>query len=211
MVNRHGEIYVKSITLNSEIRQAILDNIATAYDKANPKPELTIDTKGILEKAVRTHYLKQSLALRKLVEENSELQGAVHTYHKLDYKSPTGSWGAVHPEEGETFYHKYAYTTRDFSNPEYLAKNPSLKKAAEEFTSLQKAARLERQALSNWENERTKYLDEIMQVLKGVRTTKQLIEQWEEVKEYIPQAYFNPSKIALPAINTAALNSKLGK
>lgn len=211
MVNRHGEIYVKSITLNSEIRQAILDNIATAYDKANPKPELTIDTKGILEKAVRTHYLKQSLALRKLVEENPELQGAMNTRKYIRYTTPTGNWEEIRTEENEVFYSKYADTTRDFRNTEYLAKNPSLKKAAEEFTSLQKAARLERQALSNWENERTKYLDEIMQVLKGVRTTKQLIEQWEEVKEYIPQAYFNPSKIALPAINTAALNSKLGK
>ncbi|AJF40722.1 hypothetical protein AVV30_gp064 [Vibrio phage phi 1] len=202
---------MKSITLNSEIRQAILYNIATAYDKANPKPELTIDTKSILEKAVRTHYLKQSLTLRKLVEENPELQGAMSTRNYIRYITPNSDWAEIRTEENEVFYSKYADTTRDFRNTEYLAKNPSLKKAAEEFTSLQKAARLERQAVNTWENERAKYLDEIMQVLKGVRTTKQLIEQWEEVKEYIPQAYFNPSKIALPAINTAALNSKLGK
>lgn len=208
---------MKSIRLNTEIRESILNNIATAYDKANPKPELTIDTNGILEKAVRAHYMKQSLELRNLIEANPILKDAIYTNSYINYKTPTGSWGSVYlwdttdnSAEEVRVISKFN-TTRDFSNTEYLAKNPSLKKAAEEFTSLQKAARKEREAVSTWERERSKYLDEIMQVLKGVNTTKQLIEQWEEVKQYIPQAYFNPSKIALPAINTEALNAKLKK
>lgn len=202
---------MKSIRLNTKIRNDIIDNIRAAYDKANPKPELTIDTTDILAKAVRQHYMKQSLELRKVVNANPELQGAMSTHSSISYVSPTGSWERIRPEEGEVFYSKYANTTRDFTNTEYLAKNPSLKKAAEEFTSLQKAARQERAAVSKWEQERTKYLDEIMQVLVGVTTTKQLMEQWPEVKDYIPTSYFNPSKIALPAINTKALNAKLGK
>lgn len=208
---------MKSIRLNTEIREAIINNIAEAYDKNNPEPELTINTGDILEKAVRAHYMKQSLELRNLIEANPILKDAIETDRYINYKTPNGSWGSVYlwdtndsDAEQVRVIHKFN-TTRDFSNPEYLAKNPSLKKAAEEFTSLQKAARKEREAVSTWERERSKYLDEIMQVLKGVNTTKQLLEQWEEVKEYIPQAYFNPSKIALPAINTDALNAKLGK
>ncbi|ARM71086.1 hypothetical protein pVco7_gp098 [Vibrio phage pVco-7] len=208
---------MKSIRLNTEIREAIIKNISDAYDKNNPKPELTIDTGDILEKAVRQHYMKQSLEMRKLIEANPILKDQVSTTGYIQYISPTGSWGSVYlydknNSEAEKVRALSKYSgTRDFSNPDYLAKHPSLKKAAEEFTSLQKAARKEREALSDWNKARTSYLDEIQQVLKGVNTTKQLMEQWEEVKEFIPQAYFNPSKIALPAINTKALNEKLGK
>lgn len=208
---------MKSIRLNTEIREAILTNIANAYEAANPKPAITIDTTGILEKAVRAHYMKQSLELRNLIEANPVLKDAISTDTYINYKTPAGSWGSVYlwdindsDAEQVRVITKFN-TTRDFSNPEYLAKNPSLKKAAEEYSSLQKAARKEREAVSEWNRERSKYLDEIRQVLKGVNTTKQLIEQWEEVKQYIPQAYFNPSKIALPAINTEALNAKLQK
>lgn len=208
---------MKSIRLNTEIREAILNNIAKAYDAANPKPVLTINTSDILEKAVRAHYLKQSLELRNLIEANPILKDAINTDSYINYKTPTGSWGSVYlydtkDSEAEKVRVITKYnTTRDFSNTEYLAKNPSLKKAAEEFTAMQKAARKEREAVSTWERERSNYLDEIRQVLKGVNTTKQLMEQWEEVKEYIPSAYFNPSKIALPVINVKALNEKLGK
>lgn len=207
----------KSIRLNTEIRNDIINNIAAAYDKANPKPELTIDTTGILEKAVRQHYMKQSLELRKVIDANPILADAIKTSSCLEYRSPTGSWGSVRlydtdDKDAVPVYPIAKFAgTRDFHNEEYLAKNPSLKKAAEEFTSLQKAARKEREAVSTWEKERTKYLDEILQVLRGVTTTKQLMEQWPEVKEYIPTSYFNPSKICLPAINTQALNAKLGK
>lgn len=161
--------------------------------------------------------MKQSLEVRKLIEANPILKDTTYYSSYIGCRTPTGSWLAVYLYDHENkdaevvnAIDKFA-GTRDFRNNEYLAKNPSLKKAAEEFTSLQKAARKEREAVSTWEKERAKYLDEILQVLRGVSTTKQLMEQWPEVKEYIPTSYFNPSKICLPVINTQALNAKLGK
>lgn len=203
---------MKSIRLNKEIREAIINNIAVAYDKANVKPVVTANPNEILEKAVIAHYMRQSQPIRKVIEANPELEAHIRYDNKLSYRTPTNSWEYIKSTEDKPLkvLVNFAYT-RIFNDENYLSKNPSLAKAAEEWKAAQKVAREERAKVSAWARERTIYLDEIRQVLVGVSTTKQLLEQWEEVKEYIPAAYFNPSKINLPAINVQSLNAKLGK
>lgn len=201
---------MKSIRLNSEIRQAILDNISKAYDIANNKPEKTINSLKILEEAVLEHYTKQSKQLRELVETHKELETAVEFSTSITFVTPTGSWEHIDIEPDKKFFNKYA-KTRDFRNTEYVNSNPILKKALNKYTELRDKEREEDKLIHNWNKEKEKYLDDIFQVLKGVNTTKQLIEQWPEVQEYIPLCYFNPSKINLPSIDIKSLNQKIGK
>lgn len=53
------------------------------------------------------------------------------------------------------------------------------------------------------------FIPQVVGILDSVSTTKQLIELWPEVKEFIPSDALDPSTIRLPAICTASLNSKL--
>lgn len=204
---------MKSIRLNKEIREAILNNIATAYDKANPEPALNLNPNAVLEKAVIAHYKRQSKDIQKLIDANPKLAPTIQYTSRLGYRTPTGQWDSVIKDAESSplgFINAFS-DTRIFDCPDYLLKNPSLTKAAKDWKVVQQKAREERSIHSTWVRERLNYLDEIRQVLAGVNTTKQLLEQWEEVKKYIPTAYFNPSKINLPAINVKSLNAKLGK
>jgi hypothetical protein len=53
------------------------------------------------------------------------------------------------------------------------------------------------------------YTEEVDQVLQGVNTTGQLLEQWPEILPYLPSNLNNPSNINLPSISVKKLNEQL--
>lgn len=68
--------------------------------------------------------------------------------------------------------------------------------------------------LKNDQESAGKKANEFMATVKGIfesaNTTKQLIDLWPEVKEFIPHVLQDPSNIRLPMVCTTHLNSSLG-
>lgn len=206
----------KSIRLNKEMRETILNNISVAYDKANPSPELTI-TKEVelkpLDKYVRAEYKKRAAKVEKAIAENPILESAVNREAAIRFVTPTGSWERVidHDKDGNgirQFLSKFV-NIMDFRNFENTEKSAACIRAIEQHNQLKRDARKERAALSAWELDKSKYMEQCRQIIYGVNTTAQLVEVWEEVAQFIPTGYRNPSNIALPAVNVKALNDKL--
>lgn len=61
------------------------------------------------------------------------------------------------------------------------------------------------------QQKRSEFKSEVNDILHAVNTTKQLVEAWPEIEQFIPAYLVDPSKaINLPAIPTSRLNEKLG-
>lgn len=68
-----------------------------------------------------------------------------------------------------------------------------------------------RQKVSEWNQEKSSFREEITLIIEGFNTTKQLVETWPEAEQYLPPFAADPSKgINLPALVTSRLNEKLG-
>lgn len=208
---------MKSIRLNNTIRETIFKNIKEQYHKNNQRPEVTIKPMDILKKATKTFYMERSLAVRKVIEANPSIDACITKANYLCCCTPEGHiqhfsyLKTVNEEERYIeFINKFADAV-DFHNEDFLKKYPSLIKVRDEYLKAKKEARKERAARSEYDRKLKEFMDEIEQIVLGVNTTKQLLEVWPEVSEYLPTVYQDPSKVNLPAINVASLNSKLGK
>jgi hypothetical protein len=58
----------------------------------------------------------------------------------------------------------------------------------------------ENEVLKKHNQKRNDYACDIRAVLDSVNTTKQLVEAWPEVEQYIPNSFRDPSTVQLPAI-----------
>lgn len=206
----------KSIRLNKEIRETILNNISVAYDKANPSPEVTI-TKEVelapLVKWVRDDYKKRAAKVEKIIADNPILESVVNRVTSINFVTPSGTWkDVVDLDKDGKGIRQFLYqfvNVIDFRVAENNEKSASRMRAVEQYNHLKRNARKERAALSAWELDKSKYMEQCRQVIYGVNTTAQLVEVWEEVAQFIPTGYRNPSNIALPAVNVKSLNDKL--
>ena len=60
-----------------------------------------------------------------------------------------------------------------------------------------------------WSALKVTFRSEVAQVLDGVNTTAQLLEQWPESEPFLPAQLNNPSSINLPAISISTLTNQL--
>lgn len=207
---------IKSIRLNKEIREAILNNIKTAWVEANPAPVFkSIIANDILINCVNEMYLARTKELRELIQATPRLSKAIALQAYSYFKSPTGtSTAAEFPdtEDGKHIYYiKSEIIQHNFENPDELKKSAPMRKAVKQFNEVKKKEQKFNKELNAWVTARNTYLEQCKQVIYAVNTTKQLLEVWEEVGKFIPDAYRNPSRIALPAINVKSLNAQLSK
>lgn len=212
----------KSIRLNKQLRQDILDNIMGAYDIANPQPvEPIADTKNSIVKTLLEITLKKNQKLLDLIKNNYELLkedfNSCGKYTSLIYNNYDGNFKSV--------YLGNFLSTEELSLiPRSLFKNAvinledsnqvsaTLKKVIDADKLFNKTT-LKQFSKDNkeWSTNHKNYKAQVSTVLEGVNTTNQLLEVWPEVEKFLPVGVLEPSKIQLPSVSISTLNSALIK
>ena len=210
----------KSIRLNKQLRQDILDNIMNSYDAANPAPERPVMKKGtsideLVKKAFFTKYKKVIEEFSNLSKEALEHVDLVSAHNSISYQTENGYWESIYltKEDLEGIKIPYGLRRNCFINLEDPAQRTSaMSKAIEAKKKFEKTTLKEyKQVAKDYDLSRRNYASQIRTVLDGVNTSNQLLEVWPEVSEYLPTGVLEPSKIQLPSVNIATLNSALIK
>lgn len=209
----------KSIRLNKQLRADIITNIMSSYDKANPLP-VRPEMKGasipeLIKKMLFTKH-------KKVIEEFSTLSEQVLKYVELlepndysQYRTETGHWESIYFDEEDLKDIKLPYSAVkgcviNLSDENQLT--APLRKAIEAKKKFEKTTLKEyKQKRKDHELERRNYIQQIQTVLDGVNTSNQLMEVWPEIEKFLPVGLLEPSKIQLPSVNIATLNSALIK
>ena len=218
---------MKSIRLNKELRENIVNNIMESFDIENTAPPEAKDTQKLLNIAVYDYYLetykqqfielqKWSKKYPKVVAMTSALQyiDTQKNVCRLNFTTMTSVsyLDGVYISDTDPLYVNHPNVLQgmfiDLGNMEKIPENIS--KTLDEIQKEKKNDKAIRKALSIYTKERKEYKETVTNVIAGVNTTGQLIEVWGEIDKFIPKGVANPSEINLPAVNTKSLNSKIG-
>ena len=197
---------MKSIRLNKETRLQIASAIMEAYKAKNPVPagKLPSDVKEELTEAVKAAYLKQSDAVMK-----KAVEAGIEKYLKLTSSCRYAINGSVY--NYLEFSDKVVVLNSESSVWLDVAttKIPAIKKAYEIYQHDIKDTKPIVDAHKAWELAKDNYRTNVWNILEGVNTSKQLLEVWPECERFIPKGIVDPSKLLLPTVNLATLNSKI--
>lgn len=190
---------MKSLRLNKEMRQTILDNFVAKYVAANQAPTKP-DVSGDQIKYKVARELQQKLYSQ---YENLIPKEFQNTSYRIKVKLPNDSI-ADWDEKDDRIYllstkeNKVEYVFTE-SDPVWLEYQKELL-FVKEYNKLKEV----------YDKELRKFKDEVLQVLNSVNTTGQLVEVWPEAEPFLPKEIANPSTINLPAVNFAELNKVIG-
>lgn len=190
---------MKSIRLNKSIRDSIVSNILKSWDAANPSPKVvTKPNKNALVDALYQDWRKEN-----------NIDTLLSCGMKLDYVNQTNSvyLSVVDEDTNNTIIYDYVYF-RDSKGDKQLRifkKSGSLQCDNTHPIYLEWKAQLdqytkETEVFKKHQAKRADYATDIRAVLDSVNTTKQLVEAWPEVEQYIPTTFRDPSSVQLPAI-----------
>ena len=197
-----------SIRLNKEIRKIIADNISEAYVKNNPAPtyKTSEDFKKDFEDFVKQYYINKGNAILALAK-TINLDKYLKTTHYINIYNDNNFVFSVYLDESNT---RYTVIDPETSNLNLNAKeHKAVLKEYEKYKQNIKGLKPLLDAYKAWQLKHDNYMSEVSNVLAGVNTTGQLLEVWPECAGYIPQGIRNPSKIQLPVVSIAALNSAI--
>jgi hypothetical protein len=210
----------QSIRLNKQIRADILDNIMSCYDTANPVPVRPSMENSLNDLVKEMFFTKHAAIFKEFNKLNADALECVrladtNNYTYIQYQNEHGNWQTIDFTEQDFTNYKIPYDlTRgcfiNLKDPDQLT--PELTKAIEakrtfEKTTLKEFIQKEKEHSLGRRN----YRQQIETVLGGVNTSKQLTDVWPEVEKFIPVGLLEPSKIQLPSVNIATLNSALIK
>jgi hypothetical protein len=192
----------KSLRLNKSLRDSILKSIMNKYEEANPLPESELPTSvdlkvDLAEKIHKKVYGKYSI--------NIPID-MVNTSNHIKVQYPNQSVVQLYFKYDENKGYDYKISTKQ-SKVEYVLSEDdplwldfiAIKNKIDEFNNI----------IKGLVKDKKSYEEGVSQVLEGVNTTGQLLEQWPEVEDYLPQNISNPSKINLPSVSVSKLNEKL--
>jgi hypothetical protein len=202
---------MKSIRLNKSIRSDIANNIREAYVTENPAPVVE-DLRDVnLKEIIWQQYLKDIKPIQDIVDANPQL--TTHLRHRSYFYAEIKGMSVLqiksHTEDTPRFLElnpssNYYYSWDDDNMP------VEVRAAIDTNKAQAKVIRKAKEALSSWKNELSRYMQDVIQTLDGVNTSGQLLDVWPEVEKFLPKGTVDPSAIQLPAVNTVALNRKLG-
>jgi len=205
---------MKSIRLNVKLREEIISNIEQAYEIKNPCPDHKTKAKFLSEfmDVVETGYTVQAEAFG---------QKAINAGIPITFLKQTNTI-RVYTDRDNHFCNRvmrdsdnnYKYLpdlvlSAAFIQLDLLGKYPLIEKAYTHYKQGVKAEKANLDLKRIWEREKTNYLTDVRNVVFGVNTTGQLIEQWEEVEKFIPRGVVDPSRIQLPAVSISQLNKHI--
>jgi hypothetical protein len=219
-IQKETNMSTKSIRLNKQLRQDILNNIMDSYDAANPAPERPEMKKGtsIGELIKKAFFTKHKKVIEEVTNSSQALKDIIGIHKKstyLDIKDEKGYWSSIYFTEDDL---------KDLDVPQALLRGcfinledpaqrtAAMNKAIEAKKKFEKTTLKEyKQVQKDYDLSRRNYASQIRTVLDGVNTSNQLLEVWPEVSKYLPTGVLEPSKIQLPSVNIATLNSALIK
>lgn len=184
----------KSVRLNKEIRTRILTSIMDKYLVKNPLP---------LEQANEHNWLAESVYARKyghLEQHISEIPSEL-----LNMRSYILVQVAGH-ELAPDFLEVDGVTPERAFAQIY---HPATPEEEAEYVRVNRENRKLQQVYDKAVRDMNTYREEVRDVLSSVNTSKQLVELWPEVEEFIPNTLRDPSNIQLPTISVASLNDAL--
>lgn len=206
---------MKSIRLNGSLRAEIASNIEQAYEIATPAPKYASKSTllSVFKAVVETEYHKQVTALKSKLTEAGVDIALVRTSCEVDvYSDKNNHFTRVllTNEEGGREYLPKLKVSGAFIQLDMLDDYPLIAEAYATYKKSIKAGRAGQALFREWETSKRNYMSDVRNVIAGVNTTGQLLEQWEEVRKFLPDGIVNPSRIALPAVSIAQLNKKIG-
>lgn len=184
----------KSVRLNKEIRTRILTSIMDKYRDKNPLP---------VEPAKEHNWLAESVYARKyghLEQDISEIPSEL-----LDMRSYILVQVAGHGLNPDFLEVDGVTPKRAFAQ----IYHPATPEEEAEYVRVNKENRKLQQAHDKAVRDMNTYREEVRDVLSSVNTSKQLVELWPEVEEFIPNTLRDPSNIQLPTVSVASLNDAL--
>lgn len=193
---------MKSLRLNKEMRENILNNFVAKYLEANPKPESTLSKNKIQSDIANKIHQKVYANVVALNIPDEFVNTSSYVAVQLPNES-VSHW-VYRDNEGNSVYKvstklskvEYVFTESDPLWLEYKELDAQLKEQSKVFEQHSK--------------DLGKFKAEVKQVLDSVNTTGQLVEVWPEAAPFVPQEISNPSSINLPAVNFAELNKVIG-
>jgi len=200
----------KSIRLNNKLREEILSNIEQAYTIKNPAPSYitTEEMRKEMDKKLTELCIARSNTLQAKATKAGIALNMLESRRYVDLCD-------TNPSNVDDKYLCRMYFTDSNDNYLYLNVAPTLDffKDSEagaiykEYKKNIKGNKKAKDAHKAWELKKSNYLSDVRNVLQGVNTTGQLLEQWEEVEKFIPVGIVDPSSINLPSnVSIAQLN-----
>lgn len=203
----------KSIRLNKELREEIINNIAQAYDLKNPCPahQSKEDLQHIFLKVIEAEYFKQEEAVIAKLASIGLTKELIHvTDHFKVYTDNQQHFANFYFKDAKKNYVSHLKLIQGvFVQLDMLKKYPLIQAAYKAYKKALKTEKPNYEAKRQWTREKEGYLQDVRNVIFGVNTTKQLLEEWAEVEPFIPTGIVDPSRIQLPAVNIAQLTKKI--
>lgn len=188
---------MKSLRLNKQMRQDILESFVEKYVSANPQPPV-VDVDSLKTKfAIKLNEMLYNKYVGLVPD------GMLHTKRYIQLQLPTESivsWYFGYDEDGD---YVYKPATKE-SKVEYVL--TSTDPLWIQYSKEVEEAKQNNKAYEEWNKTLRKFKAEVTTVLESVNTTLQLVEVWPEAEPFVPQAISNPSSINLPSVNFAELN-----
>ncbi len=209
------KVPLKSILLNKQSRQDIVDNIMQSYKKQNPAPEV-VDTRLHDMQTVLLKYYRQKHAdIINMYKNKPVIRKFITTSPSVEYNDSNGIACSLpfNLEQGDDVRLPVAKRCMfvNLNNPDDVAKFPKyVIDVINNNKSKEKSVRKQRAALSAWKVEYERYEQDISNVINGSRSTGQLLNVWPEVEQFLPVGASDPSTINLPSVNINSLNARLG-
>jgi len=199
---------MKSLRLNQQLRDAIVNNFADKRSKAQPRPDETVTRESLKKDLANSVYdsVYGEVDLSKVPEDMLNVEHYIKVQFPSSDPKEEGTIESLslgRDEEGKAIYKP---ATRNSKVEYVLTKSDPLYK---EYKRKQKLFKQEQEAIKEYDNDHKRYIQQVRQVVTAVNTTKQLLEVWPEAEQFIPDDIRDPSTITLPSVNIADLNSQI--
>lgn len=206
---------MKSIRLNKTLREEIISNIEQAYEIATPCPpnKSKQELRNELFAVIETEYRRQAKVFETKALKAGIPLNIIQTRSRIVVFSDAGNYWDdhyMHNADGDIASLIDVCPNAAFIQLDQLEKYPLIQEAYNKYKKDLKNEKANTDLKRIWEREKSNYLSDVRNVIYGVNTTAQLLEQWEEVKAFLPAGIVNPSRIMLPAVNIKQLNKKIG-
>lgn len=190
---------MKSVRLNKEIRTAIVTNILKTWDKSHPAPVgvAAPSRDGLVNALYNEWYEANKIdTLIACGMKDDYLNKDSYVYVEVK-DAETGrniqEWGhCFHDERGtkeSRVFKRNGGMSCDNTHPAFI-----------EWQAKQSLQTESQGKIDKRNKARKDYGADIRAVLDSVNTTKQLVEAWPEIEQYIPNTFRDPSSFQLPSI-----------
>ncbi len=182
---------MRSVSLNKTMRSEILSSVMDQWKQENPEPDKAHASDKFAQKVWKKYYKNDLLKLEKAPQRFLKKTSAVNIcvngeVLRLDLKDGL-------PRDWASEYNIPVLESMDDGDKRYSEYKAVI------------------DAHDSWSKECDLIRRETKAIIDSVNTTKQLLDLWPQVHDFLPAYLSDPDKaIKLPAIKVSRLNERLG-